>query len=173
VAVLVVLGAFAIGAAVWTESYQPLVFGYGEQLPQGAVAAPAGNSYSVKFRDGRPFEFGVEVRNSGAFAVRILGVPRPGVLPFSARLYVSRPLVGGGLYGPYSLFRPFDLQPGEVRLLLLRGVYANCHDYSGGTGVALSVFPVRFSFLWNTDTAQIPLPEELAIEMPEGRRCLR
>jgi hypothetical protein len=175
VAAVIAVGGLVIAAVVWVQSYQPIVFGDGSFFPANSQTSPAGDSVSVTYRDGRPFQLGITIRNSGAFSVRILGGPMPephAIYPFSARLLVSGSLRNGGVHGPFTTFRPFDLNPGDGRLLLLRGVYANCRFYSGGTGEIIKDFQVRFRFFWRTTTARIPLPEELAIEIPKGRRCV-
>lgn len=164
----------AIGAVVWAQSYQPLGFAFGYRFPAGSVDAPAGDSASVVFHEGRPFQLGITVLNNGRFAVRVLGVPYPPALPFKARLMMSSPLKNtGGMHGPYTRFRPFDLKPGRVVFLFLEGVYANCHFIAPGGSTGLSDFPVRYRFLSRTSTADIPLPEELAIVFPRHGACRR
>lgn len=169
VVVLVVMG-LGIGAVVWVDSYQPLALGSSGQDPAGAVQAPAGDSESVVFRDGRPFRFGVSIRNTGSFTVRIVGVPLTPGLPVSTRLLMSGPLYRGGTAAPFR-FHPFDLKPGEERFLLLQGVYAHCSAWGPSTVTGLDSLPVRYSFLWRTATADIPLFEKLAIVFPKKLRC--
>ena len=163
IAVLLTAIGLAIGSVAWIQSYQPLAFAGSMADPAGAEEAQAGDSESVVFHEGRPFRFGISVRNTGSFTVRVLGVRYPPSLPFSARLVISGPDYHEGTAGPYLRFRPFELRPGEERLLLLKGVYAHCSAWGQRTSVGLETFPVRFSFLWKTSTADIPLPETLAI----------
>jgi hypothetical protein len=172
VATLTLIG-FAIGAVKWIDSYQPLAFWMGEELPMGVVDDPGGISESVIFRKGRPFRLGIDFKNTGRFTVRVLGVPHgPGQL-FSARLVMSGPMpsMGGGFPRPYRRFHPFDMKPGEVRVLELRGVYAHCRYWNGGGSQLITDFPVRYRFLWRTATAYVPLGEPLAIVVPNGFRC--
>ena len=153
----------AIGAVVWVQSYQPLAFAGGSLDP---VKAGTG---TVVFRQGRPFQFGITIRNRGHFPVRVLGapVPPPG-LPFSGRLMMSRELGQSGVHGPYMRFRPFDLEPGDVRLLFFKGVLVCRGHGASGSSIGLLDFPVRFSFLWRTETAYIPLDQQLAIVSRKG-----
>ena len=172
VVALTVIG-LAIGAVEWIDSYQPLAFQNGEEPPLGTVEAPGDTSESVVFHKGRPFRLGLDIKNTGRFTVRVLGVPganAPGRL-FSARLVMSGPERFSGFPRPYKPFRPFDMKPGEVRVLELRGVYAHCRHWVGGGSQLITDFPVRFKFLWRTATAHISLPEDLAIVVPKGFRC--
>ncbi len=102
---------------VWIDSYQPLAYGNSYDRSPGSVDAPAGDSASVVFHKGRPFQFGLEIRNTGRFAVRVLGVPREVSDFFKARLLVNRPNPAENEV-PLERFRPFDLKPGETRWLV-------------------------------------------------------
>lgn len=155
----------AIGAVVWVDSYQPITLGGYTQLP--VAAQPFGQSVSVAFRKGQPFHYGITLQNSGRFAVRILGVPKSNLDFYSGRLLMSDLAHG---FPPKSLerFHPFDLKPGESRWLLLDGVYACTTGTGKGTAITREVLPVRFSFLWRTATASIPLAEPLAFTFPKG-----
>jgi hypothetical protein len=169
VAALTTIG-LAIGGIVWVQSYQPLAFAGGSLYPAEATGRVGLQGQSVVFRQGRPFQFGITVTNTGRFPVRVLGVPVPPPgLPFRGRLMMSREL-GPGVHGPYTGFRPFDLDPGQVRLLFFKGVLA-CRGGRANTGIGLLDFPVRFSFLWRTETAYLPLDQQLAVVFPEKFRC--
>lgn len=65
-------------------------------------------------------------------------------------------------------FRPFDLGPGEERLLLLEGVYACRSEMGAGGELTMVDLPIRFEFLWRTSTARIPLDEALTFDFPKG-----
>jgi hypothetical protein len=173
--------ALAVGAVTWIQTYQPLTY-RGPSSVRGHVF--------VAFHHGRPFRLGVDVQNGGRFTVRVLGVPSSSGpfagQPVSAHLMMSRdtgashwpPCVSEhqttpcGVYlalprGPYEPFQPFDLKPGQVRSLLLVGVYGNCHGTYDPVGpLVLRDLPVRYSFLWKTATAGIPLPKERDIISP-------
>jgi hypothetical protein len=127
---------------------------------------------TVDFRKGRPFLYGVTIENTGRFAVRILGVPTYKVTDFfKARLLMNKPNPADN-ERPLEPFRPFDLKPGEVRWLVWKGVYA-CTTGTSGPGVApkhsgytvstTTAVHVRYSFLWRTATAEIPLEEPLSM----------
>jgi hypothetical protein len=161
----------AIGAVAWIDTYQPLTFGNAYRFPDGSVEAPAGDSSSVLFQQGRPFELGMEILNTGRFAVRVLGVPLWPGEPFKARLLMYRPNFIGGDVGPLARFHPFDLKPGERDILVLKGTYAHCNSWPGAGSTALFDLPVRYSFLWRTATANIPLPEELAFVFHHKDNC--
>ncbi|HKD94678.1 MAG TPA: hypothetical protein VKB43_08240 [Gaiellaceae bacterium] len=176
----------AIGAGAWVQTYQPLAF---------RETASAGGHVFVAPGRGRPFRVGVDVENNGRFTVRVLGVPDSSGpfagAPISARVMMSRSTGGpqpcpqflrgssghghcvmfkrpGGGYEP---FQPFDLEPGQVRSVMLAGFYGNCNGWpSQLAGIHLSDFPVRYSFLWKTATAQIRLPKVQDI-IPPNRGC--
>jgi hypothetical protein len=77
-----------------------------------------------------------------------------------------------GVHGPFTRFRPFDLKPGEIRALVLKGVYAGCPSpWAPGTSAILASLPVRFAFLWRTTTTRVPLLQQLAIVVPRRQRC--
>jgi len=163
----------SIGAVVWIDSYQPIVYGSGGQLPLDSTPSRGQAGVTVVFRKGRPFLYGTTIENRGRFAVRILGVPNLGVPTnhvfdfYNARLLMNKPRPYGG-EGPLEPFRPFDLHPGETRWLVWKGVYA-CTDGAepGFTTTKGSIF-VRYSFLWRTATAEIRLEEPLEITFSKG-----
>jgi HAAS domain-containing protein len=172
--VLLTMIGLATGSVVWINSYQPLAIGNAYRLPNGSVDAPAGDSASVVFHQGRPFDLGLEVQNTGRFAVRVLGVPHNGpptvALPYKARVRMFGPNRYGGDV-PLRPFRPFDLQPGMRAFLELDGTFARCGAWKGTGSNLLVDFPVRYRFLWKTATAEIPLPEKLAIVFKKKNNC--
>ena len=88
-------------------------------------------------------------------------MPYNRALPFSARLLTNGP-------SDPCRFQPFDLTPGAMTLLLLKGVYA-CHSGTGpGPSVSMDELPVRFSFLWRSKTVWIPLDGELVFDFLKG-----
>lgn len=165
--VVVTVVGLAIGAVEWIDSYQPIAFGNGSQLPAGAKGVAGIEGQSVVFHEGRPFVLGIEIMNTGRFTVRVLGVPYGPYLPWTARLMMSRPNYTGD-YEADARFHPFDLKSGERVFLLLKGVFACNTGFAAHSAATLSDFPVRFRFLWRTATTTIPLPEDLGIEFPKG-----
>jgi len=160
--VTLTLIGLAIGAVVWIDRYQPLVMGNAAQDPLDSKPSPGAAGVTVVFRKGRPFLYGVTIRNSGHFSVRILGVPRDVTDFYKARLFVNTPNPADNEM-PLERFRPFDLHPGETRWLVLKGVYA-CTTGMGGDGaVGSDAIPVRFSFLWRTETTFVPVLDPLRI----------
>ena len=166
---LAVIG-LAIGSVVWIESYQPITFDGGGIEPQRAKSEPGVAAVFVIFKKGRPFRFGVTVKNTGPFAVRVLGVSYPSTLPFSAHLVATRILQGSGAYAIAPLPVPFTLKPGDVAALTLEGVY-RCGGMSNSTTIGLTDFPIRYSFLWRTATARVPLVEPLSIHLQGDAGC--
>jgi hypothetical protein len=164
-----------IGALAWIASYQPLSTGNGAQYPPEVKPMVGSDSEQVRFRQGAPFEVGVSVVNTGRFTVRVLGSTLLGYVPVSARLVMSGPIVNHGGFPPaHRRFTPFDLKPGQVAFLVLRGTYdARCHPgpHAAQEGWAVGGFQVRFGFLWRTGTAEIALPSPLYVNGPKGMLC--
>ena len=158
----------AIGAVAWIDSYQPIVYGNATQYPPDSKPSPGQPGVTVVFRKGRPFLYGVTIRNSGRFPVRVLGIPRGVTDFFKARLLANKPSPAEN-ERPLERFRPFDLHPGETRWLVLKGVYACTTGMSGGGGgVIREAIPVRFSFLWRTETTFVPAQDPLTITFRKG-----
>ena len=167
VVVLTLAIGLTIGAVVWIDRYQPLAAGNAYQAPLGTDFGFNGDNFV--FQKGRPFIFGMEIANTRRFTVRILGVPLESDLPWTARLFMSRPTYTGATRAPLR-FRPFDLKPGERVFLAYKGVWTcprGTVSPGGGFG-GEDDFPVRFGFLWRTSTAQIPLPRPFEIVFPKG-----
>lgn len=163
---LTVIG-LAIGAVAWVDGYQPLVYGNATQLPLDSKPSAGQPGVTVVFRKGHPFLYGVTIRNSGRLPVRILGVRRDVTDFFKGRLLVNEPNPAEN-ERPLERFHPFDLHPGKTRWLVFKGVYACTTGMGGGTGLTRDALPVRFSFLWRTETTFVPLEDPLAITFPRG-----
>lgn len=166
---LTVIG-LAIGAAAWIHSYQPIALTGSGIEPPRAKSDPGVSAVFVIFKKGRPFQYGVVVKNTGPFAVRVLGVPYPSSLPISAHLVATHLIQDSGTAGGFPVHLPFSLAPGDVVALALEGVY-QCGGMSNSTTITLTDFPVRFSFLWRTTTARIPLSEPLSIHLQGDAGC--
>ena len=165
IALLTVVGA-AAAVFTWASSYQPL--GPGATGVHPVVFSQGALSETVApFRNGKPFQVGFSVRNSGRFAVRILDVPLEGDHPFIARKYTARSDERGT--GPPVPFRPFTLEPGRERLIVLRGRYANCSQWVAGSSVGYEAMQVRMRFLHWTHTVFVKLFSPLVIRMPAHR----
>jgi hypothetical protein len=172
IAVLLIVAGLAIGAVAWINSYQPLVFAGGAQLPLDSKPSPGQAGVTVEFRKGRPFLYGITIHNSGRFTVRVLGIPKSVTDFYAGRVLMSKDQSGGLNERPLERFHPFDMKPGSFRWLVLNGVYACTTGMGGppGPGYATLTWdsiPVRFSFLWRTATAQIPLNDPLTISFSE------
>ena len=162
VVLLTVIG-LAIGSIVWIDSYQPIAFAGGTQFPLDAKSSVGQAGYTVVFRKGHPFQYGIVIRNSGRFTVRVLGVPR-GVADFYAGpLFMSKDTSPRMDEKPLERFHPFDMKPGSFRWLVFKGVLACTTGASGPLAVTRVDFPIQFSFLWRTATTSIPLDEPLTI----------
>lgn len=166
IAVALTVTGLAIGAVAWIDSYQPIAMGNTAQDPLDSKPSPGKAGVTVVFREGRPFLYGVTIRNSGRFPVRILGVPRDVTDFFKARLLVNKPNPAGNEM-PLERFRPFDLHPGETRWLVLKGHYACTTGMGASTAVGSDAIPVRFSFLWKTETTFVPVLDPLTITFTE------
>lgn len=189
--VALTLIVLAVGFAVWTQTgaYQPLGFAPAYVLPAGAVNTVGENEHGALVgynKYGHPF-FGVTIENTGQFTVRVLGNGRYGAaLPvfraWSARLLMARyTALNTRVRGPFGFqghawkreplqpFQPVDLAPGEIVMLLWLGVWHDCQDKFGpsGTTEPPSSLPIKYSFLWKTATASIPLPGGLTLA-PQG-----
>lgn len=172
VVLMLVVAGLAISAAVSIQTYQPLVFGNMYHFPPRRYGAFGDE---IKVRAGRPFIFGMEIVNSGRFAVRVLGVPYQPAMsyPWKARLMMGPPGKSYPAETPSQLFKPFDLNPGEHRVLFLKGVFvcrAGWKTAFGFEGIGSS-FPVRYRFLWHVGTAEIPLPTPVAFSYGRGDGC--
>ena len=161
------VAGLAIGAVVWIDSYQPIVYGNATQMPLDSTPSPGQPGVTVVFRKGRPFLYGVTIRNSGRFTVRILGVPSDVMDFFKGRLLMNKPNPAGNEL-PLERFRPFDLHSGEARWLVWKGVYACTTGAGRDLGVTREAIPVRFSFLWRTETTFVPAQDPLRITFPKG-----
>jgi hypothetical protein len=168
VVVLTVIG-LAIGAVEWIDSYQPIRFAGGTQDPLDSNPSIGQSGVTVVFRKGLPFMYGITIQNTGRFTVRVLGVPKSVTDFYRGHLLMSAdqsPLMDEL---PLVPFHPFDLKPGSVRWLVFKGVYACTTGVGAGPGgLTWEAIGVRFSFLWRTATASIPLDEPLTFSLPKG-----
>lgn len=163
---LVALGAAVAATVTWAGSYQPVTGGATGMNPRVSSQGALGEIVAP-FRNGKPFQVGFSVRNSGRFAVRILDMPLTGFHPFVVRKFTARSDERGT--GPPVRFQPFTLEPGQERLIVLRGRYANCHNWAAGTSVGYEAMPVRMRFLRWTHTIFVKLLTPLVIRMPAHR----
>jgi HAAS domain-containing protein len=166
-AIAVVAVAAGVAAVVtWAQSYQPITAGSSGMTPpvssQGAL-----DETVAPFRNGKPFQVGFSVRNAGRFAVRVLDVPLEGSHPFVVRKFTAR-LDERGMGSPVP-FRPFTLEPGRERLIVLRGRYANCTRWVAGSSVGYEAMQIRMRFLRWSHTVSVKLFTPLVIRMPAHR----
>jgi HAAS domain-containing protein len=166
---LIVIG-LTVGAVSWIDSYQPLAYGNQTQLPLNWRSSIGQPGVTVVFRKGHPFLYGITIRNDRRFAVRVLGVPMDATrfYYFRARLFTSKPSVNDQ-ERPLVPFHPFDLQPGQERWLVFKGVFAcTGGEMFPGEENTWEDIGVRYTFLWRTGTATIPLGTPLEIRFPKG-----
>ena len=168
---LLVIAAALTAAVIWASHYQPLSTGNVWQSPLVSHPGAAGETVAP-YLNRKPFQYGVSIRNSGRFPVRILGIPLDPEfsLPWKVRPYMvtSETNFAKGPE-PFHPFHPFTLKPGHQRLIVLRGVYANCKNYISNSGVNVSAIRVRERFLLWTHTVWIDLPGALVVTMPRHK----
>ena len=163
VALTVAVVGLGIGAVVWIDSYQPIALGNATQLPLDSKPSPGQAGVTVVFRKGRPFLYGITIRNSGRFTVRVLGVPRDVGDFFAGGLWMSKDQTARQDEKPLERFQPFDMKPGSYRWLVFKGVYACTTGAGPDLGVTRVDMPIRYRFLWRTATTSIPLRDPLSI----------
>ncbi len=170
VAVVLTLAGLAIGSLAWIYSYQPIVYGHQTQLPPGWKSSVGQPGVTVVFRKGQPFLYGITIRNDRRFAVRILGVAPDTnrAFYFKAHLFASKPAVNDPEL-PLVPFHPFELEPGQERWLVFKGVFSCTGGHvAPGEANTWTEIGVRYGFLWRTATAEIPLDTPLEISFPKG-----
>ena len=172
VVLMLVVAGLAIAAVVSIQTYQPLVFGGMSHFPPARDGAFGDE---IKVRAGAPFVFGMEIVNRGRFAVRVLGVPYEPAMAYPWKAHLMMGPLGKSFPGetPSQRFTPFDLHPGEHRVLFLKGVFVCRFGWKtlfGFEGIGSS-FPVRYSFLWHDATAEIPFPKPVAFSYNRGDGC--
>jgi hypothetical protein len=166
---LAILGTLAVGIA-WGRSYQPLAKGHWSRQPDHSREGALQESV-VRFREGKPFQLGFSLMNTGSFSVKVIGVPiHNGFLwPFAVRTFIARS-DGDGI-APMDRFRPFTLRPGHERMILLRGRYANCRFYRVSGSLTVTALPVRERFLLWRRTLEFPLSSPLVIQFHDSNNC--
>lgn len=168
--VLVAVAGLLAAAVAWASRYQPLVTGSTSLSPIPSQDGALGEMVAP-YRNGKPFQYGFSIRNDGRFSVRILAVPLDQrFLPFRFRVF-AEPSGSHGVGAHPHPFRPFTLSPGSEWLIVLRGRYANCHDYAAGTSSGFDAMPVRARFLLWTHTVFVPLGAPLIINRPNRDPC--
>jgi hypothetical protein len=164
--VLLVLAAALAGAVAWGSSYQPVSTGSTWVNPIPSTQGAVGETVAT-FRNGKSFRYGLSIMNRGRFPIRILGIPLD---PHFHSPFIVRPFVVPSetdMTLPPLPFRPFTLEPGHERLIVLRGTYTNCRDYSEGSGLTVEALPVRERFLLWNHTVWITLPRPVVIRFPK------
>jgi hypothetical protein len=169
VGLLVAVGVVVV-AVVWASSYQPLVTGSTSLSPIPSQEGALGETVAP-YRNGKLFQYGFSIRNDGRFSVRILAAPLDQrFLPFRFRVF-AEPSGSRGVSAHPQPFRPFTLSPGSEWLIVLRGRYANCHNYVASTSSGFDAMPVRARFLLWTRTVFVPLGAPLIINRPNRDPC--
>jgi hypothetical protein len=162
-ALALTLIGLTIGAVVWIDSYQPLAWANATQEPLDSKPSPGQPGVTVVFRKGHRYLYGIVIRNTGRFTVRVLGVPRDVTDFYAGPLLMSKDTTPRMNEKPLEPFHPFDMKPGAHRWLVFKGVFACTTGASEPLAVTRVDFPIRYSFLWRTATATIPLEDPLTI----------
>ena len=184
----------AIVAAVWIQSYQPLTVANTDVVPAGSYNTVGENGQVawVGYRKGigrgpnRPF-FGVTLRNSGPFTVRLeeptgrYGPDLPVMRGWSSRLLMApytrvketNPILARQDHGytwkqgTLEPYHPTDLAPGQIVMIAYQGVWHDCQlNVPAGVSSPPTSLPISYSFLWKKATARIPFPGGLTIVPP-------
>jgi hypothetical protein len=107
----------------------------------------------------------------GQFVQRSIHVPSAKVVRDGKTLPENGHVLHQRIWKPGRLrpFQPFDLAPGQAVMMVLRGVWhMDCHPVTLGAVTPPVSFPVQYSFLGKTTTAQLPLPSGLTIDPPNN-----
>lgn len=173
-AVALALIGLAIGTPAWINAYQPLTAGgWGSQ--GDAHESPTGDGIYYVFHEGKRFQYGMSILNSGRFTVRVVGVPIEFGLPVKYRLLMwpkSMKDGWGPAQPPWIPFKPFDLKPGDERGIVLRGTYGeSCAYRMPGLSTGFDAIPIRFDALWHTKTASVPLNEPVFFVFTKASAC--
>jgi hypothetical protein len=177
-AAFVLLGG-GVGVGVAAARYDPLEPSSIDLAPGAqtiSLRIPGfGSTEAVRFSCGRggTVQLGVTVLNTGGWTVHITSVatsPESGLHPMltPSGFRVDRP--GGPLRyddADTTPFAPFDLHPGEDRLLFVHLRLGNCAYFSPGNLNSIDELVVHFSFLGFDHRTRLPLDQEIqAVDGP-------
>jgi hypothetical protein len=170
--VLTAIG-LGIAAVVWVDGYQPLGPAGADYTPGPSTPTPGQDGVTVFYHAGRPFGYGVLIRNYGRYTVRVLGTTPKSDTPFDGPRSIFNPFTGHLFMStsqspinapPLERFHPFELKPRSYRWLVFKGVYrCGLSKYPRNESFGLADFPVRYSFLWRTVTVPIKLDEPVTV----------
>jgi hypothetical protein len=149
----------------FVQNYQPLRLGNLSLDPRGAHGFGGINGEGVDVHVGRPFALGVEVVNVGDYAVRVLGVSYPNIVPWHAQLEMGPVSTMEATSRPLRRFHSFDLPAHQYVFLVLKGVYWCTTGWVRGNVDVENDFPVRYRFHLHVGTAAVPLPEPISFDM--------
>ena len=111
--------------------------------------ADRGESCIVEYHDGRDLLWAFSVRNGGPVGVTVTGVvaPRDGLLLAAELLMWPRNGVGGFDEDAFVPFAPFELPPGQERVIAYVSRFGGCEDYVSATSATIGKVEVRFRLL--------------------------
>jgi hypothetical protein len=163
------------GGGVAVARYQPLVIGSMEEAPSGqqidldSFSGPT-EAYQYAYHDGGVITIGPGVVNTGHFAVRITGVDTPHgqhtlLRPVSIRTNIPGRELSYDDDGTMP-FQPFDLAPGDDRVLLIHLRMSDCEFFAPGGVESFDAIVVHFSFLGIDHRAEVPLNQPVQVAAP-------
>jgi hypothetical protein len=177
-----VLVGGGVGVGVAAARYQPLLGSSfslapaGKEIQPDSAYSPDDRVMQYAYSDGEVITYGVTVHNSGSFTVRITSVETPPswfhalLKPTGVR--TDRP--GHGLSyedADTVAFQPFDLHPGDDRLLLVHLRVGDCQGFGPGVTETIDSVAVHFSFLGIDHRAEIPFGTGIQVVAPPADGC--
>ena len=151
----------ALAVAYW------LLTGY-EPLREGANARG-----SLRYVEGAPAHYALELVNGGRLPVRITGVNLASAgTPLLVREEVRRGLDTDGSRRATQPFAPFTLWPGDAAPVTVYGHFDNCEAYEHGTSTRREVQLVRFRVLGVVAADQeVEFERPIVIAAPPDEDC--
>ena len=145
--------------------YQPLVTG-GLNTGSGPVS----------YREGGVVIIGPSLTNEGHFTVRITGADLPSPQPRSMlRMTALRTNIPGQAWrvdeDGTMPFQPFDLGPGDTRLLLIEMTMGDCAHFGVGTVSSVDEVVVHYSFLGFDHRAELSADPGATVTAPSNADC--
>lgn len=130
----------------------------------------------VAYDHGEDASYSIELVNDGPLPVTVEAVPLDG-LRHERRLFAPTAVFvapeGASEVEPDAVapFEPFRLWPGDSRILVVAGEFANCAYFTERAIDLIVEQPVTWSVLGRSRTDMVALSDQLAIRSPFMREC--